>query len=199
MEHLPSQLSWNNQHTLGDLCLIIDMQNVYLPEQPWACHAARQAVASIQKLLDMHSCDNYIFTRYIAPSNPVGTWKNYNEAYQEINSNPWMNEIVDELIPYTKKYPVYDKSTYSSLHQPDVAMLCSMADRIVIAGVVSECCVLATILHGVDLGLPIIYLKDAASGLSQESDHMAETIISNFSPIHTQIMTVDEYIKSRNR
>jgi len=197
MEHLPSKLNWNSQHSLGDLCLIVDMQNVYLPGQPWACHTAKEACTSIKRLLDHHSCDNYIFTRYIAPKNPVGTWKNYNHAYQEINSSPWMNELMDELKPYTELYPVYDKSTYSSFHQPDTAMICSMADRIIITGVVAECCVLSTILHGIDLGLPIIYLKDAVSGLSSESEHMTETIVSNFSPIHTQIMTVDEYLESR--
>ena len=64
---------------MKDLLLVIDMQNVYLPEQPWACETAARTKENILKLLENHSKDQTIFTRYIAAEHPVGTWITYNE------------------------------------------------------------------------------------------------------------------------
>lgn len=194
---LPTGLSFTKDGSLGDLCLIIDMQNVYLPEQPWACRATNEVIQSIKNLIDLQLADNYIFTRYLAAKEPVGAWADYNQAYADINSNPWMNEIVSSLMPYTNIYPVYDKSTYSSYHNPDVAQLCKLAQRVVITGVVAECCVLATAYSAIDAGNKVIYLKDAITGLSLESEHITEQLIENFAPIHTKIMTVEDYKNER--
>ena len=37
---------------MKDLLLVIDMQNVYLPEQPWACETAARTKENILKLLE---------------------------------------------------------------------------------------------------------------------------------------------------
>lgn len=195
---LPAGLSYTKDGTLGDLCLIIDMQNVYLSNQPWACRATSEVAQSIQNLIDLKVADNFIFTRYIASEQPIGAWVNYNQENADINSNPWMNEIVSNLMSYTKTYPVYDKSTYSSYHNPEVAKLCNLADRVLITGVVAECCVLATVYSAIDAGNKIVYLKDAVSGLSRESEAITEQLIGNFSPIHTKVMTIEEYKKERS-
>lgn len=195
--HLPSGLSYQADGTLGDLCIIIDMQNVYLPNQPWACRETLKVGEQIESMITLHAADNFIFTRFIAPSQPKGTWTNYNQAYSEINGNAWMNAIIDPLQPYTKRYPVYDKSTYSSYYQTDVKTLCSLANRIVLTGVVAECCVLATAFSLIDAGHPLIYLKDAVTGTSVASELAVEQFVDSFSPIHTQVMTVEDYKKGR--
>lgn len=194
---LPAGLSYTKDGSLGDLCLIIDMQNVYLPNQPWACRATSEVSQTIQNLIDLKAADNFIFTRYIATNQPIGAWSNYNQAYADINSNPWMNEIISNLQPYTNTYPVYDKSTYSSYHNPEVAQLCKLANRVLITGVVAECCVLATAYSAIDAGNKIVYLKDAVTGLSQETEAITEQLIGNFAPIHTKLMTVDDYKQER--
>ena len=99
---------------MNDLLLVIDMQNVYLPDQPWACETAARTKENILKLLKNHPKDQTIFTRYIAAEHPVGTWKTYNELNRKINENPWMNELMDGIKEAAESYPVYDKSTYSS-------------------------------------------------------------------------------------
>ena len=35
---------------MNDLLLVIDMQNVYLPDQPWACETVAHTKANILKL-----------------------------------------------------------------------------------------------------------------------------------------------------
>ena len=79
---------------MNDLLLVIDMQNVYLPDQPWACETVAHTKANILKLLEKHPKNQTIFTRYIAAEHPVGTWKTYNELNRKINEDPWMNELI---------------------------------------------------------------------------------------------------------
>ena len=82
---------------MNDLLLVIDMQNVYLPDQPWACETVAHTKANILKLLEKHPKNQTIFTRYIAAEHPVGTWKTYNELNRKINEDPWMNELMDGI------------------------------------------------------------------------------------------------------
>lgn len=196
---MKKRLTHSADESLGDTLLVIDMQNVYLEGQPWECHNMTQTSHNIQKLIEADVCDHIIFTRYIASTDPKGTWKNYNVTYADINENPWMNEIIDDLKPYTIEHPVYDKSTYSSYQSKEVATLCHKADHVLITGVVAECCILSTILNAIDSGDSIIYLYDGVSGLSSESEAMTKKIIDDFSPIHAQIMSIDEYIQMRQK
>ena len=149
---------------MNDLLLVIDMQNVYLPDQPWACETAARTKENILKLLENHPKDQTIFTRYIAAEHPVGTWKTYNELNRKINENPWMNELMDGIKEAAESYPVYDKSTYSSFQVPTIRKAAQKADRVILTGVVSECCVLSTFFEGIDLGCKLIWPESGPGG-----------------------------------
>ena len=177
-----------------DLMLIIDMQNVYLPNQPWACLNMTEVTDNICHLIDHHSADHFIFTRYLASHHPIGTWREYNERYQEINDSLWMAQIISPLVPYTTSYPVFNKSTYSCYGNPDLAGICKTYERIVITGVVAHCCILSTIFSAIDTGSKVIYLTDAISGPNLASIELTKQIVDNFSPLHTITMTTKEYI-----
>ena len=162
---------------MNDLLLVIDMQNVYLPDQPWACETVAHTKANILKLLEKHPKNQTIFTRYIAAEHPVGTWKTYNELNRKINEDPWMNELMDGIKEAAETYLIYDKSTYSSFQVPAIRQAAREADRIILTGVVSECCVLSTFFEGIDLGCKLIWLTDATSGLNPTSENI------NLSPV----------------
>lgn len=179
-----------------DLLLVVDMQNVYTKGQAWACRNMEDTVSAILRLLHSPSCPNVIFTRYLAPAEPEGTWKTYNEINASINADPHANAMMPEFKPFLCRYPLYTKSVYSSFAIPDVKNAAQKAGRVLITGVVAECCILSTILAGIDEGCKMIYLKDAVSGLTAASEQETLNIISYFAPLHAQIMTVDEYITS---
>ena len=119
---------------MNDLLLVIDMQNVYLPDQPWACETVAHTKANILKLLENHPKNQTIFTRYIAAEHPVGTWKTYNELNRKINEDPWMNELMDGIKEAAETYLIYDKSTYSSFQVPAIRQAARKADRIILTG-----------------------------------------------------------------
>ena len=73
------------------LLLVIDMQNAYMPGQPWACQ--NYDVASVNVIKLCKRIDNVIFTKYIASKNPSGILEDYNQINKEINENVWLNEL----------------------------------------------------------------------------------------------------------
>ena len=177
-----------------DLLLIVDMQNVYTAGQDWACWRIQKAADSILRLLSSGAFEDVIFTRFLASESPAGVWKDYSRVNDAINRDPWKNEMMAEFAPYLKRYPLLTKSVYSSFAIPEVQKAALSADRVAVAGVVAECCVLSTVLAGVDMGIPILYLKDAVSGLTAESERAALDILSGFSPLHLRILSSSDYL-----
>ena len=184
------------QNNSSDLLLVIDMQNVYTKGQEWACKGIEHASASILRLLNSQKTKQVIFTQYLATEHPDGVWKEYNKVNAAVNSDPWLNEMMPEFLPWVKKHPVYTKSVYSSFVIPQVRELAKHASRVVISGVVAECCVLSTALSAIDAGCKVIYLTDAVAGLNATSQKEAENILSYLSPLHTELMTTQQYLDS---
>lgn len=181
-----------------DLILIIDMQNVYLPGQPWGCATFRRSCGRIRALLDAAAAErdapSVCFTKFISDPDAAGMWARYNELNREINADPWMSELVDELKPYAERCPVYRKSVYSSMAVPAVRRAAERAGRLVVAGVVSECCVLSTCMEAVDLGFHIVYLRDACSGIDASREAAVLHVLSALTPPHVTVTDVDSYL-----
>ena len=178
----------------NDAILVIDMQNVYLAGQPWACLNTEGIAKNIVSLVGKAKGHTVLLTEYLPSPNPTGTWKDYNRVYADINADVWLNELVPDIQKLTQAYPLYRKSTYSSMTIPQVREQALRADRLVLTGVVAECCVLYTALEAMDLGCKVIYLKDCISGFTKEKEAATELILSGLSPLHVQIMSMQEYL-----
>jgi nicotinamidase-related amidase len=183
----------------NDLLLIIDMQNIYTTGQTWACldtEGAAERTLRVIDAMEQSGNDRIIFTRFLASNQPEGVWADYNEKYTDINASVWANEMLPQLAEPLKKYPLYTKNVYSSLAIPEVLSAAKEADRVVITGVVAECCVLSTVLSLIDAGIYTIYLTDGVSGFDKEKETATELILSGLSPLHVGMMTVEEYLSS---
>ncbi len=181
-----------------DLLLVVDMQNVYASGGTWCCPKTELAAHNIRKLLDSqkaeHSMD-VIFTQFIASENPKGAWVDYNVECEAVNADTYANEMMDIFAEDLKKYPLYTKSVYSSLAIPQVAEAVENAHRVVLTGVVAECCIISTAMALMDAGAHIIYLTDACAGLSQASEDAVEMILAGLEPLHVMRMTTEEYLR----
>lgn len=170
------------------------MQNVYTRGQEWACLDTEGAAERIRRILSA-DCADVVFTKYIAAEYPSGVWADYNRKYQQINSDPWLNQLVDGLRETAERYPCYEKSVYSSLAIPEVRAAAERAGRVVVSGVVAECCVLSTVLELIDAGIYVVYLTDGVSGLDRPKEEATELILSGLAPLHLCFMTVEEYLR----
>lgn len=234
-----------------DTILVIDMQKVYLPGNPWACAHVNAAAQQIATLLDhvlalrdaspanasgttvITSRDDssattaaasqygaageqaesstgvdigapsVLLTRYIAPADEdaQGVWADYNRENRTINENPVMNEFIPAIARYVEEFPYIDKCTYSCFSNEYVRVAADRSmvhgGRIVLTGVVAECCVLSTFFEGTDAGYRFVYLTDACAGVDAESERAVQTILQGLSPLHVELMTTAEYIAER--
>lgn len=182
----------------NDLLLITDMQNVYKKNGKWECLNTTKVAQNINSIIDF-GAKNVILTKFIAnEKNPQGIWKNYNQTYADVNSDLFANQIIQELSLAEKKFPVYTKSVYSSLAIPQVLESAKKSSRVIITGVVAECCVLSTVFALIDEGIYTIYLSDAVSGLTKEKEKATELVLSGLSPLHVKIMSTKEYLAEKS-
>lgn len=170
--------------TEKDLLLVIDMQNVYLPESPWGCERIREAAAYIQYMIERFPKDQCCFTRFLPSGNPDGVWKEYNDQNQKINRNGWMNEYIEELKPYITHENFYTKSKYSCCKNEELKKRIDMYERVFVAGVVAECCVLSSVMDLIDQGKKVMYLTGGIAGVSREKEEMVIKLLEGMSPLH---------------
>ena len=221
-----------------DTILVIDMQKVYQPGNPWACAHVNEAAQQIETLLDhvlelrdaspanasattvIASRDassatavantsvdigapSVLLTRYIAPADEdaQGVWADYNRENRAINENPVMNEFIPAIARYVEEFPYIDKCTYSCFSNEYVRVAADRSmvhgGRVVLTGVVAECCVLSTFFEGTDAGYRFVYLTDACAGVDADSERAVQTILQGLSPLHVELMTTAEYIAER--
>jgi nicotinamidase-related amidase len=181
----------------NDLLLVIDMQNIYTRGQEWACLDTEGAAARIKKIIRSGKCQNTIFTCFLPPENPSGVWADYNKKYAQINADEWGNSMLPEFEEELKHYPLYSKSVYSSLAIPEVLEAAKKADRVIITGVVAECCVLSTVLALIDEGIYTVYLTDGVSGFDIPKEEATKLVLSGLSPLHVSMMTTEEYLSTQ--
>ena len=179
---------------MKDLVLVIDVQNAYMKGQPWECNNTDGMLGNIRSIIDSGKSD-VVFTQFLAPSDPVGTWCDYNTINKEINESEELNEIEASLKPYLDKFPVIQKSTYSCMKSPELCAIVKKYDRLVLTGVVAECCVLATAMEAIDLGIPVVYVEDAVAGISSETEAATRLVIAGLDYVQTKIVTTEEYLK----
>lgn len=186
-----------------DLFMVIDMQNVYAEGGEWFCPRIDVAANNIIRVIEAQRSNsrvitNVIFTKFIANKNPVGTWVTYNEENKAVNDSEYACEIIDVLKPYTKDYSMYEKSEYSSLSVLDIKSIASTyvdGGRVVVSGVVAECCVLATVMGLIDMGVKVIYLTDAVAGIDEDTQNATCKVLEGLDPLHVRRMTTEDYLK----
>jgi nicotinamidase-related amidase len=179
-----------------DLLLVVDVQNVYLPGNPWACPGILPAIDNTVKLLRSPDLPETILTRFVPPSHPRGRWKAYNKETAQINKDAFLCQLVKPILSVSEGKTVVEKSTYSALKCPQVRSALTGKRALVLAGVVAECCVLATMMDAIDLGYEVIYLYDCIAGQSAEMAQFVKALAERFSPVHTQVMSSEEYLSA---
>jgi len=177
-----------------DLLLVVDMQNVYKKGGKWECLNTEGVAANINRIIES-GMNNVIFTRFIAnEKNPAGVWENYNVKYADVNRDEYANLMVEELKEPLKRFPLYTKGVYSSAAVPEVLAAARKAGRVIVTGVVAECCVLSTVMALMDEGIYVVYLKDGVSGLDRPKEEATELILSGLCPLHVNMMNTEEYL-----
>ncbi len=73
------------------------------------------------------------------------------------------------LVPQVAAVPGFDKHTFSAYRCPSIRSRVDDAEEVVVAGVETDCCVLATVLDLVEAGVPTTVVREAVLGPDEQA------------------------------
>lgn len=159
--------------------LCIDMQNLAGEEGPWEAPWSGKILPTVIALCERFR-QRTIFTRFMPPPTPgqaTGTWRGFYSKWPQVTGEAISPHLLDLMPPLSTFVPpalVLDKMTYSAFGNR--ALLSQFRKwqikQIVISGLETDVCVLATAMAAIDLGFGVIIPLDAVCS-SSDTGHDA--------------------------
>jgi nicotinamidase-related amidase len=165
---------------------IIDMQRVFAERgSDWFTPRFDETIAPIRKLLPSFG-NHVVYTRFVAPAEPVGSWRAYYDQWpaELVEPDDPRYDIVDELTPGPGA-TVLTATTFGKWNLDLAATVRSPGSpgEMVLAGVATDCCVLSTAVAAADAGVHVRVVAQACAGLTDDSHHKALDILSGYAPM----------------
>lgn len=168
--------------------ICVDMQRLFVEPTPWHAPWAGR-VLPIVAALCAHQPDRLLFTRFVPMANAAsapGTWQRYYERWEEMTLDrlsPDLIELPPVLARFSPPAELFDKRVYSPW--ADGRLYPLLAGRhvttLVVSGIETEVCVLATVLGAIDHGFRVIIATDAVCSSADEThDAMRRIYDSRF-------------------
>ena len=173
---------------MAPVLALIDLQRIFAdPDSGWAAPDFQRVVKPAKQLVDILS-PKVVFTRFVAPEKPVGSWATYYELYPFALQSPDAEDY--QLVDEFRGASTLDKPTFGKWG-PELAEAVGTGGHLVLAGVTTDCCVITTALAAVDAGVYVQVVEDACAGADEESHQKAIDIMRLYSPM-LEIVTVEQ-------
>ncbi|MGV8910005.1 MAG: cysteine hydrolase family protein [Propionicimonas sp.] len=165
----------------ASLLAVIDMQNVFAADgSPWQTPKFAEVVGPVRQLAEAFGPAT-AFTRFVAPAEPVGSWRPYYElwpfALQPFDAPIW--DVVDDLADLADR--TVSAPTFSKWRQLSAEL--APGGRLVLCGVSTDCCVLSTALEAADAGTEVVVVGEACAGLDDNTHAKALEIMDLYAPL----------------
>lgn len=171
----------------------IDLQHVFgASRSPWASPTFETAAAGVARLAPAFG-DRTVFTRYVAPERPTGAWREYFAVWPFALVPP--DDPLYDLDPRFAGAPrVHTRETFGKW-DADLHAAIEHTDRIVLAGVSTDCCVLSTALAAADAGLHVQVVVDACAAPTATDHERAVLTMGMYAPL-IELTSVDAVLRS---
>jgi nicotinamidase-related amidase len=172
--------------------LAVDLQQVFGdPSSAWTAPRYAAAAANVARLAAAFG-GRSVFTRFVAPAQPVGAWKAYYAGY------PWALQPPDSpLYRLTDDIAAYASRTVTAQTfgkwTTDLRAVVGEQPSLVVAGVATDCCVISTVLAAADAGAGITVVTDACAGSTDENHQKALDVMALYGPLVT-LSTTDNVL-----
>ena len=155
--------------------LCVDMQRLFSPQGPWPTPWMDRVLPLVSELAGRFP-ERTVFTRFIPPEKPndmPGMWQRYYRRWKQTTReylDPGLLDLLPPLARFCPPATVVDKTRYSAFANSRLIEFLQArdADGLIVTGSETDVCVLATVLHAVDLGYRVILVKDAICSSSDE-------------------------------
>jgi nicotinamidase-related amidase len=169
--------------------VVVDLQHVFGDEDsPWTAPRFEEIRPRVRRLVEAFG-DRVVWTRFVAPADPVGAWKEYYEQYDFALQPP--DAEIYQLAEDPAGRPVVDATTFGKWG-PDLVEVVGEGPLTVV-GVATDCCVLSTVLPAADAGVRVRVVTDACAGASDEDHERALQVMAGYAPL-LALATTDEVL-----
>ncbi|TFV48994.1 cysteine hydrolase [Blastococcus sp. TF02A-35] len=169
--------------------VVVDLQHVFRDEDsPWTAPRFDEVRPRIRRLVEAFG-ERVVWTRFIAPAEPVGAWKEYYEQYDFALQPP--DARLYQLVEDPGGHPVVDATTFGKWG-PDLVEVVGEGPLTVV-GVATDCCILSTVLPASDAGVAVRVVTDACAGASDEDHERALQVMAGYQPL-VSFATTDEVL-----
>ena len=168
---------------------VIDMQRVFgEPDSPWLAPRFAEIVDPVLRLAEALA-PRVVFTRFVAPAQPHGAWREYYGQWP-FALQPPDARIYELADPFgAMAGPTVDATTFSKWGTELAAR--AGPGPLVLAGVSTDCCVLSTALAAADAGVAVRVVSDACAGIDDESHAKALHVMSLYGPLVEVVTLAD--------
>lgn len=163
------------KHPLGPgaVHVAIDMQRLFAEATEWCVPSIPEIAPQVLALARARPART-LFTRFVVPPSAgaaPGRWQIYYRRWADFTGErlpPEMLDLTADFAALASPTLTIDKLTYSAFESPDFeARLKALgADTLVVTGVETDVCVLATVLTAVDRGYHVVAVADALASSS---------------------------------
>ena len=172
--------------------VVVDLQHVFGDaDSPWGAPRFADVRPRIRRLVEAFG-DRVVWTRFIAPAEPVGAWNEYYAQFPFALQPP--DGSLYGLVEDPGAHPVVDATTFGKWG-PDLVEVVGNGP-LTVAGVATDCCVISTVLPAADSGVPVRVVADACAGSSDDDHERALRVMSLYAPL-VQMTTTAEVLAGR--
>lgn len=163
--------------------VIIDAQAVFASPSasPWGSPMWTQTVPHVVELASGFDPERVVLTRFVADPSLGGSWAHYYKDWPFAlvpNSDP-LYAVVPELAAYGRQ--VVTEPTFGKWTEALRAVV-GEQPTLTLAGVSTDCCVIATALPAADAGATIRVVSDACAGSTPANHAQALAAMALFGP-----------------
>jgi len=179
----------------------IDMQRLFAEPGAWHTPGLATIVPAVCGLVEART-DRTVFTRFVTPPRAAvatGRWRAYYERWNAYTTDVMGADMLDLVEPLRRFCPpavVIDKAAHSAFESP--AFVKHLDDRqcdtVILTGVETDVCVLATALSAVDRGLRVIVVADAVASSSVEGHAGALNAVMTRFDMQIETVLADELV-----
>ena len=160
--------------------VVVDLQHVFGDaDSPWAAPRFDEIRPADPRISSAAFGDRVVWTRFVAPAEPAGAWKEYYEQFPFALQPP--DAQLYQLVDDPGAHPVVDATTFGKWG-PDLAAVVGEGPLTVV-GVATDCCVISTVLPAADAGVPVRVVSDACAGSGDDDHERALRVMSLYAPL----------------
>ncbi|WP_197023245.1 cysteine hydrolase family protein [Arthrobacter sp. MA-N2] len=159
--------------------VVIDMQRAFREAGEWHVPRYDEAARAIAAL--SASGMDPILTRFVPDPEEKGSWSSYYDRWQSMRLDP-ADQLWDIELQGVEVSGSIDLPTFSKWGE-ELAERIPVGEEMVLTGVATDCCILATALGAADAGRYVTVVEDACAGQSDAAHDQALVLLELLSPM----------------